>query len=124
MAPQKETEMKYAILVYETPEEFAERDDAAKREVYWGAYTAYGQSLGQAGVAAGGAGLLPPSSATTLRVRGGSRQVLDGPYTDTKEQLGGFFLIEAPDLDAALAWAAQCPSATRGAVEVRPVMTM
>ncbi|MDX2235208.1 MAG: YciI family protein [Hyphomonadaceae bacterium] len=116
--------MKYAILVYETPEEFAERDDETLKGAYWGAYTAYGQSLGQGGVAAGGAGLLPPATATTLRLRGGSRQVVDGPYAETKEQLGGFFLIEAPDLDAALDWAAKCPAATRGAIEVRPVMGM
>lgn len=116
--------MKYAILVYETPEEFAERDDDAARATFWGAYTAYGQELGQGGVAAGGAGLLPPHTATTVRVRGGSRQVLDGPYADTKEQLGGFFLIEAADLDAAIAWAEKCPSVTRGCVEIRPVMTM
>jgi hypothetical protein len=116
--------MKYAILVYETNAEFAERDDDARRADYWGAYTAYGQSLGAGGVAAGGAGLLPPQTATTLRLRGGSRQVVDGPYAGTKEQLGGFFIVEAENLDAALDWAAKCPSATRGAVEVRPVMTM
>jgi hypothetical protein len=72
----------------------------------------------------GGAGLLPPHAATTLRVRSGKRIVADGPYADTKEQLGGFFLIEAETLDAALDWAAQCPAAQRGAVEVRPVIQM
>jgi len=58
-----------------------------------------------------------------VRVRGGSRQVLDGPYADTKEQLGGNFLIEAAHLDAAVAWAEKRPSVTRGSVEIRPVMT-
>lgn len=116
--------MKYAIIIYETPEEFAERDDDAKKGAYWGAYTAYGQSLGQGGVAAGGAGLLPPQTATTLRLRGGSRQVLDGPYADTKEQLGGFYIIDVADLDAALAWAEKCPAASRGVIEVRPLMAM
>lgn len=116
--------MKYAVLIYETQEEFAERDDDARKGAYWGAYTAYGQSLGQGGVAAGGAGLLPPQTGTTLRLRGGSRQVVDGPYADTREQLGGFFLIDVPDLDAALDWAAKCPAAARGAVEVRPLMEM
>ena len=116
--------MKYAILIYETAAEFDEREDDSLKGAYWGAYTAYGQSLGQGGVAAGGAGLLPPQTATTLRLRGGSRQVVDGPYADTKEQLGGFFLIDAADLDAALDWAAKCPAATRGAVEVRPLMVM
>jgi hypothetical protein len=116
--------MKYAIIVYETAEEFAEREDEAKKGTYWGAYGQYSEALRAGGVAAGGAGLLPPSAATTVRLRGGSRQVTDGPYADTKEQLGGFFLIDAPDLDAALDWAAKCPAATRGSVEVRPVMVM
>jgi hypothetical protein len=116
--------MKYAILIYETPEEFAERESDAKRGEYWGAYTAYGESLGRAGVAAGGAGLLPPTTATTVRLRGGSRQIVDGPYAETKEQLGGFYLIEAENLDAAIEWALKCPAAPRGAVEVRPLLTM
>jgi hypothetical protein len=116
--------MKYAILVYETAEEFAERDDAVRKSAYWGAHAAYVAALRDRGMAAGGAGLMPPTSATTVRVRGGSRQVADGPYAETKEQLGGFYLIEAPDLDAALDWAARCPSAARGAAEVRPVLDM
>jgi hypothetical protein len=112
--------MKYAILVYQTPDEFAERRETPGQ--YSAAYAAFGKSMSEAGVFAGGTGLLSPDTATTLRVRGGSRQVLDGPYADTKEQLGGFFLIDLPDLDAALDWAAKCPAAARGAVEVRPVM--
>lgn len=119
-----EKTIQYAILVYETPEEFAERDNAEKRTHYWGAYTAYGQALGAGGVAAGGAGLAPPSSATSLRLRNGKREIVDGPFAETKEQLGGFFLIEAESLDAALDWAAQCPSVGRGGVEVRPVLQM
>jgi hypothetical protein len=117
--------MKYAILVYETADEFAERDDSAKRDAYWGAYSAYGALLQQSGVGTGqGAGLKPPHAATTVRVRGGARQVIDGPFADTKEQLGGFFIVDAPDLDAALAWAEKCPSAARGSVEVRPLLEM
>lgn len=116
--------MKYAILVYETQDEFAERENPATTGAYWAAYTAYGQALGQAGVITGGAGLLPPSAGTTLRLRGGKKQVVDGPYADTKEQLGGFYLIEAESLDAALEWAAKCPAASRGAVEVRPMVSM
>ena len=71
---------------------------------------------------AGGKGLEPPSTATTVRFRGGERTVQDGPYADTKEQLGGFFIIDVPDLDTALEWAARCPAITGGAVEVRPAM--
>ena len=69
-----------------------------------------------------GAGLQPVRTATTLRVSGGKRQVQDGPFADTREQLGGFFVIDVPSLDAALEWAARAPCAARGGVEVRPVM--
>ena len=68
--------------------------------------------------------LRPTATATTVRVDDGKSQVLDGPYADTKEQLGGYYLIDVPDLDAALAWAARCPGASHGTIEVRPVWTM
>jgi hypothetical protein len=67
-------------------------------------------------------GLQPTSSATTVRIRNDKTQVLDGPYADSKEQLGGFHIIEVPDLDAAISWAARSPTALHGVVEVRPVM--
>ncbi len=114
--------MKYAILVYETPAELAARDDPSRVAGYWSAYSAYSKAIGEAGVAAGGAGLQPPGVATTLRIRGGQRLVQDGPFADTKELLGGFFVIDVPDLDAALEWAARCPSVATGSVEVRPVL--
>lgn len=114
--------MKYALIVYETPAEVAAREDPARAEAYWGAYIAFSQALAAAGVAAGGAGLQPPAMATTVRLTGGKRQVQDGPFADTRELLGGFFVIDVPDLDAALAWAARCPSAATGAVEVRPLL--
>jgi hypothetical protein len=72
--------------------------------------------------ARGGAGLHAPAMATTVRLRGNERLVQDGPFTETKELLGGLFMIEAPDLDAALAWAARCPAAATGSVEVRPML--
>jgi hypothetical protein len=68
--------------------------------------------------------LQPIASATTVRTNDGKQQVLDGPYADSKEQLGGYYLIDAPDLDAAIAWAARCPGAGHGVVEVRPVWEM
>ena len=112
--------MKYAILVYETPAEIAAREDPVRAGAYWASYTAYSQALVQAGVAAGGAGLQPPTMATTIRLRGGQRQVQDGPFADTKELLGGFFTIDVPDLDAALEWASQAPALDwGGAVEIR-----
>jgi hypothetical protein len=114
--------MRYSIMVYESPEEIAERSDPALAPTYWAAYMAYSKALSEAGVAVGGAGLQPPSLATTVRIRGGQRIVQDGPFAETKELLGGFFLIEVPDLDTALAWAARCPSVTHGSAEVRPVL--
>ena len=72
----------------------------------------------------GGAGLQPPATGTTVRLRGGARQVHDGPFADTKEQLGGYYIIEVPNLDAALEWAAKCPAAPTGSVEVRPHVPM
>jgi hypothetical protein len=116
--------MQYAILVYETEHGFAARTDAADSPAYWGSYQAYGAALTQAGVMAGGAALQAAHAATTIRLRNGERLVQDGPYADTKEQLGGFYLIEAADLDAALDWAARCPAAATGAIEVRPLLPM
>jgi hypothetical protein len=116
--------MQYAILCYETADDFARREDAERQAAYRGAHADFLSALKEAGVAAqsvvGGAGLKPPHTATTLRRRGGARQVVDGPYADIKEQLGGIYLIEVADLDAALTWAEQCPTASTGVVEVRP----
>ncbi|MGE0532017.1 MAG: YciI family protein [Hyphomonadaceae bacterium] len=116
--------MQYALIVFETPDDFERRDDPLRAEAYAGAHAEFLAALKEAGAAAqsvvGGAGLQAPHTATTLRKRGGSRQVVDGPYSDTKEQMGGIYLIEAPDLDAALSWAERCPTASTGAVEIRP----
>ncbi len=112
--------MTFALLIYEDAAGFAART-GPEQAAYWGAWTAYAQAVAAAGVMAGGKGLLPPSAATTVRVRDGDRQVQDGPFADTKEQLGGFFLLDVPDLDAALAWAARAP-VVRGSVEVRPAL--
>jgi hypothetical protein len=118
--PNRNPAMRYAILVYESPSELAARDDPSRAPAYWAAYTAYSQALSAAGVSVGGAGLHPPAMATTVRLRGGQQQVQDGPFADTKELLGGLFLIDVPTLDDALVWAARCPSAATGSVEVRP----
>ena len=85
-------------------------------------YFAYNEALTKAGVLKGAGRLQPSSMATTVRVASGKPQVLDGPFVDSKEQVGGYYLIEAPDLDAAIAWAARCPGASHGVVEVRPLM--
>ena len=88
------------------------------------AYGAYVKAMTDAGVNKGGQRLRPTSTATTVRVKDGKTQVLNGPYAEIKEQLGGYFLIDAPDLDAAISWAARCPAAQHGAVEVRPIWQM
>jgi hypothetical protein len=93
-----------------------------EQQGWLGAYHAYIEAIKTAGVLKGGAGLHPPCTATTVRVAEDKTLVMDGPYADTKEQLGGFHLIEVPDLDAALAWAARSPTALHGVVEVRQVI--
>jgi hypothetical protein len=88
------------------------------------AYMAYGEALKQAGVLRGSNRLRPSSAATSVRLTNGKPQVLDGPYVESKEQIGGYYLIEVADLDAAISWAARCPGAGHGTVEVRPVWVM
>ena len=114
--------MQYALLFAETASEVAKRTDPAEAPAYWGAWMAYMSAMQEAGVMRGGQGLEPARLATTLRLRAGQRHVQSGPYADSKEQLGGFVTLEVPSLDAALEWAARCPAASAGAVEVRPVM--
>jgi hypothetical protein len=80
--------------------------------------------VNKAGILVSSDRLRPAASATTVRVADGKTQVLNGPYAETKEQLGGYYLIDVPDLDAALSWAARCPGASYGSVEVRPVWQM
>jgi hypothetical protein len=85
------------------------------------AYKSYSEALKKAGHLVSSNRLRPVSTATTLRVVNGKTQVQDGPYADSKEQLGGYYLIDVADLDAALSWAARCPGASHGVIEVRPV---
>ena len=93
----------------------------AEQQHWLGAYRAFMEAMSNAGVLRGSSGLHPTSAATTVRVTEGKAQVLDGPYADTKEQFAGFHIIEVPDLDAAIAWAARSPTSLHGVVEVRPV---
>jgi hypothetical protein len=115
--------VKYVLLVYDenTANPSPDPDPAA-----WGQmieeYGAYSRSLDETGARLAGEALQPNSTATSVRVRDGRTITTDGPFAETKEGLGGFYLIEAPDLDAALAWAARCPGAKYGTIEVRPVV--
>lgn len=112
--------MKIAMCIYETPEAFAARENG-EDDPYLGAWRAYYRSMVDAGVYVGGDVLHNPETATTVRRKDGKRLVQDGPYADTKEQLAGMAILELPSLEAALDWAARCPAAAMGAVEVRPL---
>ena len=112
--------MQFALLIYESPEAFATRSNQ-DLDPYTGAWRAYYKALVEAGVYVGGDPLELAETGTTVRLNGGKRRVQDGPYADTKEQLGGFIILEVPSLDVALDWAVRCPTASAGAVEVRPL---
>ena len=112
--------MKYTLLIYENAAGFALRTDPEKSPAYWAAWPAYAKALEEAGVMVNGAGLQLPDTATTVQIRNGKRHVQDGPFADTKEQLGGYFIIDVPNLDAALDWAARVPAAPGSVIEVRP----
>ncbi len=112
--------MQYLLLLYSTPDAGPQGEEEMAAEMpAWFAYT---EELTQAGAMVGGEALQMPDTATTVRLRDGERLMTDGPFAETKEILGGFYLIDVPDLDAALEWAAKVPSATYGSVEVRPIM--
>jgi hypothetical protein len=115
--------MQYLLMAY-TDENAWPKMSKEDQEKGLAAYMAYGEALRKSGVFVGSNRLKPTSSSTTVRVTNGKSQVLDGPYVDSKEQLGGYFLIEVPDLDAAISWASRCPAAGHGVVEVRPVWGM
>ncbi|HTW27095.1 MAG TPA: YciI family protein [Acetobacteraceae bacterium] len=115
--------MQYMLLISgdEARMEAASEADTSRTVA---AYAAYSEAMREAGIMRGGNRLRPTAAATTVRVRDGKTEVLNGPYAETREQLGGYFLIEVPDLDAALTWAARCPGAAYGSIEVRPIWTM
>jgi hypothetical protein len=115
--------MKYMLLIH-SPEAFYKTASKADTEQVIAAYGAYTEAMKKAGVMVGADRLQPVATATTVRGTNGKTTVLDGPYAETKEQLGGYYLIDVADLDAALSWAARCPGASHGAVEVRPIWAM
>ena len=112
--------MQYLLMIYADEKAYAARPaDDQKRS--FEAYMAYAEALKKSGAFVGSNRLQPTSDATSVRVANGKTQILNDPYVETKEQLGSYFLINAPDLDAALAWAARCPGAEHGIMEVRPI---
>jgi hypothetical protein len=112
--------MQYILMLYANEAAWPKMTKT-EQEQGVAAYSAYTEALAAAGVLKAGARLSPTSAATTVRIEGEKPVVLDGPYADSKEQLGGYYLIDVPDLDAALSWAARCPGAGHGIVEVRPL---
>lgn len=114
--------MQYMLSFYDSLENQSPPADPARAQAYLGGWMAYMGAMYAAGVAVNGHGLQLRHTATTLRLRGGKRQVQDGPFADSKEQLGGYVVIDVPALDDALEWAARAPTAATGAVEVRPVL--
>lgn len=112
--------MRYMLLAYVDQSIFPKMSPEEQKQTF-GAYQSFVEAVKKAGAFQASGRLEPTSTATTVRVANGKTQVLNGPYTETKEQLGGYFLIDVPDLDTALSWAARCPAASHGTVEVRPV---
>lgn len=115
--------MQYMLLLYSDANRFLEMTPAEQKQGM-AAYQAFSEALTKAGALKGSNRLQPTSAATTVRLVDGKSQVLNGPYAESKEQLGGYFLIDVADLDAALSWAARCPGAAHGVVEVRPIWVM
>lgn len=114
--------MQFMLSFFESTDEVADRDNPATLGAYWGAWQAYVGALQQSGVVVSGNGLQAPHTGTQVQLRDGKRLIHDGPYADTKEHLGGYFIIEVPSLDDALEWAARSPNVARGTTEVRPVL--
>ncbi|HEY4305816.1 MAG TPA: YciI family protein [Gemmatimonadaceae bacterium] len=115
--------MQYLLLIYENEKRW-ETTPPAENEKLFGEYRAYTQSIAQSGHYKGGNPLQPTTTATTVRIRDGKRQTTDGPFAETREQLGGYYLVDAKDLDEAIGLAERIPGARMGSIEVRPIMPM
>lgn len=113
--------MQYMALIYDSEQNRASMDPAEQQQMF-ADYMAFGAAAKEAGVFVAGDALNPVDTATTIRIRAGEVMHTDGPFAETKEQLGGYYLLECKDLDEALLWAAKIPGAKYGSIEVRPVM--
>ncbi len=113
--------MQYIMLIYSRPLD-TELEGGPENDPEGPVWAAYTKAMIAAGAFVSGEVLHPASTATTVRLRGGERMLHDGPYADTKEHLGGFYIMNVPNLDAALEWASKCPAATTGAIELRPIV--
>ena len=113
--------MQYIILIYGDEQRFAQQMSGDAMQQMYAAFMQYNKDLAGAGVLRAGAELKPTATATTLRIRDGKTTLTDGPFAETKEALGGYYVIDVPTLDEALKWAARCPAAHGGSIEVRPL---
>jgi len=113
--------MQYMLLIYDNEKMWPSMDEK-ERNALMGEYFAYTEELKKSGKLVAGDALQPTNTASTVRVRNGKPLTTDGPFAETKEQLGGYYLIEAKDLDEAMHWAAKIPGSRLGSIEVRPVM--
>jgi len=118
-----EEAMQYMLLIYDSEADGQKRGDAARQQMY-GEYMTFTKGIAESGNLKAGDPLEPSTTATTVRVRNGKTVVTDGPFAETKEQLGGYYMVEAKDLDEAIAIAAKIPSSKFGSIEVRPVRKM
>ena len=110
--------MRYMMLINHDEAEMGKADWSTMAKDY----AAFSAAIEKAGINyASGERLMPSTAATTVRVQAGKKSVLDGPYADTKEQFAGYFMIDVPDLDQAIEWAARCPSSAYGSIEIRPM---
>ena len=114
--------MEYMICFREPASEVGKRDDPQAAPAYWAAWTAYVNAVYASGKVVSGNVLQPPRTGAVVRVVDGKRQVQDGPFADTREQIGGYFVLRSDSLDEVLEWAARAPCASSGSVEVRPVL--
>jgi hypothetical protein len=119
----EELSMEYLLLIHSDTKAWDTMTETQRAQGV-AAYGAFTEALQKAQVMRGSNRLRPAETATTVRVREGKTEVLNGPFIETREQLAGYYLIDVPDLDAALAWAARCPGASHGSMEVRPVWAM
>jgi hypothetical protein len=113
--------MRYMLLIYGDESSLGQGSEAEQQAemAKWFAYT---EEMRSAGVTSGGDALQPTATATTVRDNGGEPLVTDGPFAETKEQLGGYYLLDVANLDEAIKWAAKCPGAKYGSIELRPIM--
>lgn len=113
--------MNYTLFLHNDESSFADVPDEQMGEIQ-AAYQAYGESLQEAGIFVAADWLKPSFTATTITLKDGKRDVQDGPFADTKDQLGGYYVINVPDIETAVEWAAKCPAAQYGTVEIRATM--